>query len=97
MLIQKTMQGSYSNGMKEALRITEYADREAKSILSEIDMQNEKLVEIQKISGESLGLLSLNGQLIEKAGKGVSAKLLIALLLALLVVLVLVFVKVSIY
>lgn len=91
------MQNTYSSEMKEALRITEYADREAKSILSEIDMQNEKLVEIQKISGESLGLLSLNDQLIEKAGKGVSAKLLIAVLLALLIVFAIVFVKVSFY
>lgn len=91
------MQSNYSNEMKEALRITEYADREAKNILSAIDMQNEKLVEIQKISGESLGLLSLNDQLIERAGKGVSAKLLIAVLLALLVMFVLVFVKVSFY
>eukprot|EP00866_Antonospora_locustae_P001208 jgi/Antlo1/1208/362 len=91
------MQSDYSSKMKEALRITEYADREAKSILSEIDMQNEKLVEIQKMSGESLGLLSLNNQLIEKTGKGMSAKLLIAVLLFLLIVLVLVFVKISLY
>eukprot|EP00866_Antonospora_locustae_P001550 jgi/Antlo1/1550/783 len=60
-------------------------------------MQNEKLVEIQKMSGESLGLLSLNNQLIEKTGKGMSAKLLIAVLLFLLIVLVLVFVKISLY
>eukprot|EP00866_Antonospora_locustae_P001534 jgi/Antlo1/1534/1805 len=91
------MQSDYSSKMKEALRITEYADREAKSILSEIDMQNEKLVEIQKMSGESLGLLSLNNQLIEKTRKGMSAKLLIAVLLFLLIVLVLVFVKISLY
>eukprot|EP00866_Antonospora_locustae_P001549 jgi/Antlo1/1549/782 len=36
------MQSDYSSKMKEALRITEYADREAKSILSEIDMQIER-------------------------------------------------------
>lgn len=68
----------------ESLKITEYANREAKLILSELDMQNEKLVEIQKITGESKSLLFNTRRLIESIDKSMGYVFIFVLLVFLI-------------
>ena len=81
----------------ETLKITEYAEKEANGILSELDLQSEKLMEIQKITEESRGLLFLNSQLMEKAEKSTGAKFLLFALTVLLILSILILVKVRLY
>jgi hypothetical protein len=91
------MPEKYSHDLYEALKITEYADKEAKNILVDLDMQGEKLMEIQKLASESKGLLFVNGQLIESARKSIGAKFMVFTLVALATVLLLIFIKVRFY
>lgn len=91
------MRDNSSHDLYEALKITEYANKEAKNILVELDMQGEKLMEIQKLSGESKGLLFVNGQLIERARKSTGAKFMVSALVALATALLLIFIKVRFY
>lgn len=82
---------------EETKNISKIAEREAKSILKELSMQEEKLIEIQKVSGEGKGLLFINQNLIESAKKGISAKVLVCSVIIIFLIFLGLFIKIKYY
>lgn len=71
---------------EETKNISLIANSEAKGILKELEVQEEKLIEIQRVSGEGKGLLFVNQGLIESARKGAGARMLVGGILLVFVV-----------
>ncbi|RVD90465.1 hypothetical protein TUBRATIS_31050 [Tubulinosema ratisbonensis] len=82
---------------EETKNISAIAEKEAKSILNELNLQEEKLIEIQKIGGEGKGLLFINHKLIESAKKGIGAKVLVCTVLVIFIIFIGLFIKIKYY
>ena len=91
------MEDAGSGELLETLKITEYAGKEAKEIISELDVQCERLVEIQKRTGETNGLLFTSKQLADSVRKSVAARWLLLSLVFFFAVLAFIFVRIEFY
>ena len=83
--------------LKETLRITKIAEKESNEINNELDIQSEKLVRIQKVSGEGKGLLFINQQLILNAGKGAGVKFIVGIFIFIFIVSIVAYVKIKFF
>lgn len=91
------MEGRLSSDLLDTFKVTDLATSEARNILMELDLQSEKLIGIQKISGESNGLLFLNHRLIDNSGKGLGARYIIIMLAILLLIFLSLFIKLKFF
>ncbi|KAM0686148.1 hypothetical protein COBT_002631 [Conglomerata obtusa] len=81
--------------IKESLELSQLASKEIDEIKTEIDLQNEKLVNIQKKNGETIYLFSQNEDLINDIFKNTKFGMSVIVLFLLIVFLLGVFIKIS--